>query len=608
MAESSAKFGIILSLKDAFSRGAKNVSDTMKKMKGQATETTGGMNKLGTAINALAGAAVFQKSKQLLGSLIEPAMDFEKSLAMVNSRLVSGGLAIGEVEKRLIGISNEFGVRAAEQAQGLTQILTGGVENADQALIALETSNKLAKANNVSLDTANDVLLRALNTFQLAPQQLAAAGNVIQIAAEAGTGSIQEFSMALEMGGTAVRTVGGNFVEFAAIIGTLRDQGVKGRETISQLEQTIASLQGHEKELKPFLRSIGADSVKSAVQAHGLVPVLDAIINSVKGNRDALGKFGLADKALDNILLITGKNMAAYNANLKKYGTDTETLSNTYAKASDNMSHKLEVLHTRLENTKIAMGKNLLMAMAPVIEKLEEFSQKLFVFLEAHPKFAEALAMSIGILAVLGVALGAVATVVGVLSIALTPLVVILLKVVAVIGIGVAWLYVLYRTSKFVGDSIADFLIKGFRQTGAFFDQFFPILLGHWHEWYDSVIGWVSGILSKVLELIDQLKFMSPLFTGISLIAQGLGIGKKEEAAKAARPEQLNTALSTQTQANTELSAVKNPNVNAGNPGVTNIVNVPPAKIQAAPVMLDKKKLGEIMFEMQQLKTVRATG
>lgn len=609
MGESSSRFGIILALKDSFSRGAKSVSDSMKKMKGEATETTGGVNKLGGALKALAGAAIFQKSKEAFASLINPAMEFEKSLAMVNSRLQSGGLRIDEVEKRLFKISNKFGVAATEQAQGLTQMLTGGIENADKALTALETANKLAKANNVSLDVASDALLRSLNTFQLAPDQMAAAGNVIQIAAEAGTGSIQEFSMALEMGGTAVRTVGGNFLEFAAIIGTLRDQGVKGRETIAQLEATIASLQGNEKELKPFLKSIGEESVKSAVQAHGLVPVLDAIIRSVGGNREKLQQLGFAGKALDNILLITGENLAKYHENLRKYGTDTTTLSETYGKATDSMAQKLTVLKTQLENTKASLGKSLLIAMAPIIEKLEVWTAKLVKYLEEHPKFAKALALGVAGIAALGVVLGAIVTVAGVLSVVFSPVVLVILKIVAVLAVGIAWFYVLYRTAKFVGEAIGNAIVKGLKFMWDAHVQVFGLVREGWRTWYESVVGWVTGIVDRVLELISHIKFLSPLFSGISAVVGALGFGKKPEENTTASPEaKRNAALSVQTQANTELSAVGNPNISGPVPAPATVVNVPPAKIEAAPIMLDKKKLAEVIFEVQRLQTVRATG
>ena len=55
---------------------------------------------------------------------------------------------------------------------------------------------------------------------------------------------------------------------------------------------------------------------------------------------------------------------------------------------------------------------------------------------------------------------------------------------------------------------------------------------------------------------------------------------------------------------NTQLSSVNNPNV--GNaPVIQNTVNVPPANISAADIILDKKVLGKAIFDMQQSNAVR---
>jgi hypothetical protein len=65
-------------------------------------------------------------------------------------------------------------------------------------------------------------------------------------------------------------------------------------------------------------------------------------------------------------------------------------------------------------------------------------------------------------------------------------------------------------------------------------------------------------------------------------------------------------SLASLQSRNITLAATKNPNVSGNAPEIINEINVPPAKITPADIILDKQKIGKVVFEMQQLQTVRS--
>ena len=73
--------GITVSLKDLFSGPASKVSKNMTNMGNQAAAVPGKFQKMDQALKALAGAAIFQKSKQMSMNVVTPAMDLQAAIS-----------------------------------------------------------------------------------------------------------------------------------------------------------------------------------------------------------------------------------------------------------------------------------------------------------------------------------------------------------------------------------------------------------------------------------------------------------------------------------------------------------------------------------------------
>ncbi len=149
---------------------------------------------------------------------------------------------------------------------------------------------------------------------------------------------------------------------------------------------------------------------------------------------------------------------------------------------------------------------------------------------------------------------------------------------------------------------------------------------------FSAMVEWVTNLIEKVKEFINQFPQIKKIFefvregwdivTGKSIrdfISSKISEGKGALSARAEEIRQQNAGITVaettpalsktsnlEESRNLQLSASRNPNVQVQSPIVNNNINVQPAKIQPADVILDKQKVGKVIFEYQQLQTVRA--
>ncbi len=439
---SDIRFGILLSLKDSVSNGVKKVSTNLSGMKQAATDAVSKLNKMDAALSAIGGTMIAAKSIQLFKDLIGPAMEFEQTVSQIRTRLNEVGTTSDDISKKVLELSMAFGSDAQTQARGFFQALDDGAQSSADAMTILTSSNKLAKAAVVDFGTSTKAIQDVLNAYGKSADQASHIAEVFlktDIAgANLGLGEISSFMQRINPIATEL---GASFEEVAASVATMTSKGVNARQAFNSVGFALSALQSHEKELSPFLKAIGEDSLESAIQTYGFTEVLDALVKTTKGNKEELEKFGLSGKMFNNVMKTLGENAKDLKKNLSDMATDTGVLDDKFKEATDNSKERWNKMKAAIEATREEIGNKLLAALEPVITKMMEWAQILQVWIKEHPNVASAIAIFSGAMAALGVAIGFVAVMAGVLMFLLAPLGILLLKVIAVIAAVVAVFY-----------------------------------------------------------------------------------------------------------------------------------------------------------------------
>ena len=147
--------GILVSLKDMFTKNADKVTKSANSMSKSAEQATGKFNRLesslqSAALQSAAGYVVFQKAKQAFVSMVGPAVQLQEEIAKIQVNMDEGSATAQELTDGLMALSNQFASPVMDQAHSVYELVNGDIKDGTKALKAMEAVNKAAIVGNIS--------------------------------------------------------------------------------------------------------------------------------------------------------------------------------------------------------------------------------------------------------------------------------------------------------------------------------------------------------------------------------------------------------------------------------------------------------------------------
>ena len=732
MATADLGLGITYWIKDKFSSKAKAPARAADNITKSVKRSTSSMKKMQGAMVALAGTAVFMASKRVFGALTNSAATFETGMAEVSTLVDSTQVSMKDLGNIAKATSMKFGIPAVEQAAGLYQAISAGVDTSKTSLTNfMIVANKMALGGVTDIKTAVDGLTTVMNAFSKEGLTAQEISDQMFATMKGGKTTIDELSRFMFQTAPISAAVGIKFSEVNAAIVALTKQGTPTSVAMTQIRSAIVGLTRPSADLNKIFSKTKEKTAEAFIKAHGFKAALIKINVASKGTVGGMTKLLGSSEAASGGLAILSNNSKFFDEALKNIQNSSGSTSEAVKKMQNTHSNRVARMKASLEALKITIGGRLLSAMEPLIKKVSEFIGKMDLWLEKHPKVTKIIAGGIGIITVLGIALGAVAAVMGVITLVSVPVLIVFAKVAAVVAVVVAALVALKPVFMEVWKENQDVVNKlkaawdGFKThiwpviktiIAAFVKfqvevvgtvlrtfnkilQFVkPIMSAWWKEtkanlqfiidaWtifkaamepvikfivkvftafksgvgsaVTGVIGFIQSLIDKIVVFIDKIPLIKKAF---SIIGKVFNFGKKMVSAVSdsivGEIKEINQAikdgrgnihklaenirnknaantnvanletlpfsqklalnqpisfnkqtpdsfLSSDTNSNFDLAATKNPNLQPAVPSVKNEITVPQSKIEVADIILDKQKLGKVVFEMQQLQTVR---
>lgn len=186
-----------------------------------------------------------------------PAAEFEKTMSGVKA--VSG--ATGEEMKQLSALALQLGkdtvFSASEAAQGLEELVKGGISVQDVMGGAAAAALNLATAGSVPLVVAAEQMSDAMNIFSLKGTDAAHAADLIAGAANASSMTVTDFGFALKMAGAVAKISGQDFDSTATAIAVMAQAGLKGSDAGTSLKTMMLNLQPTTKRQIDMFKQLG---------------------------------------------------------------------------------------------------------------------------------------------------------------------------------------------------------------------------------------------------------------------------------------------------------------------------------------------------------------
>ena len=386
---STADLYILLKLKDEASKELNKVAGP------------GGLGGLEKAAIA-AGAALAGALAAGLASSIGKAAEFEKQISAIKA--VTGATAeeAEQLSKVALQLGKDTAFSALEAAKGIEELTKGGVSVADVMGGAAKSALDLAAAGSVSVGEAAAIAAKAMALFNIEGKDTGDVVNKIAGFANATTGSVGDFGLAMSAGGSAAKLAGQNFDQFATAIAIMGKAGILGSDAGTSLKTMLLNLIPTTARASEMFTTLGlrtAEVDNAFVNADG----------SFKDLRDIAGELNRVTKdlteeqrtlALETIFGSDAIRAAALLAEAGAEGFDemAESMSKVTAEAVaaerlNNLAGVMEQLGGSIETAQIQLGTAFLPVLREAAEALLGFiNDAILPFVEENaPAWAEAI-------------------------------------------------------------------------------------------------------------------------------------------------------------------------------------------------------------------------
>jgi TP901 family phage tail tape measure protein len=344
-----------------------------------------------------AGAAVAAG----LGVAVNAAMGFEQSMSAVGA--VSGATA-GEMEgmsKLALQLGKDTAFGAAEAADGIAELVKGGVSIEDVMGGAAKATLDLAAAGGTDLVSAAEIASNALNTFNMSGSEMAHVADMIAGAANASAIDVNDFKFSLAASGAVAATMGVTFDDLSVAIAELGNAGIKGSDAGTSLKTMLLNLQPSTKAQTEMFKELGivtrdganqffdsAGKMKSLAEVSGVLQTALAGMTEAQKINALEVMFG--SDAIRAAAVMSTQGAEGFNTLAASMGkVSAEAVA---AKRLDNLAGDLQALQGSAETAAISLGRAFQPALRGAAQAATEAVNAAIPLIDEYgPKLADAL-------------------------------------------------------------------------------------------------------------------------------------------------------------------------------------------------------------------------
>ncbi len=297
---------------------------------------------------------------------VSAAADFQKAMSEVKAVSGATNEEFAALDALALQLGKDTVFSAKEAAEGIAELVKGGVDVQDVLNGAAGAMLNLASAGGVKLPEAAEIASNAMAMFGLRGEDMAHVADLIAGAANASSLSVGDFRYSLQMVGAVARTAGQSFDQTALAIAVLGKQGLKGSDAGTSLKTMLLNLIPTTKTATAEMQRLGlitADGANKFVDAEG----------KIKSMRDIAGELQRATEGLSDaermmaLQTIFGTDAVRAAAILAREGaTGFDQMAAAMGKVSaesvaatklDNLSGSVQQLSGSWETLLITLGK-----------------------------------------------------------------------------------------------------------------------------------------------------------------------------------------------------------------------------------------------------------
>lgn len=452
---------------------------------------------------AIAGGAIVGG----FGLAINSASGFEKSMSNVSTLVDTSTEDMDKMGKEVLKLSKTLPVPIEELTSSLYDIRSAGIPAKD-AMSALETSAKLAKAGLSTTSEATNILTSAMNAFASEGLSSDEIANLLFKTVKAGKTNMADLSQAFGANAAVIQSAGVKLADFQAATAALTVTGAPASQAQNQIKASIVALQKPTAEMTKIFKRLGVTSEKELIAKEGgLVGAFDAVNKAGQSMGINLAKAWSSVEASSAVTGLLGANNEAYVATLSDMQSGTDALTGAFAKQLDTTASRTQLAKNNMEALSITIGTQVAPILSTLIDVITPIITGVTEWINKNPKLTKTIALvGIGLLALSGIIKGTTMA----LSVGQT--------VIAAYSAVMAWYSGVAVTAALTGASFAAVIwatvwpvLAVIAAIGAIIAIFYYLdeIVAWFGKQWEAFTSWIGELWNNVVKWFQEFDFMN---------------------------------------------------------------------------------------------------
>lgn len=305
---------------------------------------------------------------------------------------------------------------ATDAGNAITELVKGGLTEADIKAGALKTTMDLAASSGMDLGEAANVVVQAMGAFGLSANESAEAANALAGAAAASSTDVEPLTQALAQCSAGAKNAGWSIQETTAVLARFADAGIEGSDAGTSLKTMLQRLAAPTDSAATMIKQLGIQTRDSNGDLLGASEIAEELQNKLGGLDSASRDAALSTIFGSDAMRAATVMMNSGTEGLQKYidaANDQEAAQRLANSQMSDGSRAIEELKGSLETAAIQIGDTL----APIVQKVAELITALVNKFSALPEGVQQVIVVVGILVA---ALGPLLMVIGQISLGIS--------------------------------------------------------------------------------------------------------------------------------------------------------------------------------------------
>lgn len=277
----------------------------------------------------VAGVFAVSQLKRAAGAVLEVGGSYVSSLNQIQALTGATSSQISKAATQLEASSKSYaklGLSTGDAAAGMVELTKSGL-SLPKALGAIRGTMLLAKAGELEVADASELVANTLNTFNLKAREAADVANSLANAANISSSDVKDIGEAFKYVAPLAAKANVSVDQTNAILAELANQGLKGSIAGTGFRKFLASLQAPAGAAANTLEALGVNTYNAQGKMRPLGAIIDDLnrgmsdLTDAEKNKALKQIFGLTGIVSASVILKNGsKGLAEYTKGVQRAG------------------------------------------------------------------------------------------------------------------------------------------------------------------------------------------------------------------------------------------------------------------------------------------------